>query len=162
MGWRTTLLTGLAGLLLMGFASDASAAEGRRGGCRRGDRLSIQDLDVTPDPVVEGQRIRGWKVRIRLDAERECDTEIEIREGNELAGGPRRYTLRPGVNEIDMPAVERYRFSRKEHCFDVAVDLEGTRRPVDAARKFCAQQRPSWTLREPGDRGGPPPYRERF
>ena len=161
MGWRTTLLTGLVGLLLIGFASDAGVAEARRGACRRGDRIGIEDLDVTPDPVIEGQRIRAWRVRVRLDGDRECDTEIEIREGNEVAGGPRRYTLRPGVNEIDMPAVERYRFSRREHCFDVVVDLEGTRRSADAARKFCAQQKPSWSLCEPGDRdgGGPPPRR---
>lgn len=153
MRWfQTTLATALFGLLLMGVVSDAAAAEGRRGGCRRGERLNIQDLDVSPDPIIEGQRLRGWKVKIRLDADRECDTEIEIREGNEVAGGPRRYTLRPGVNEIELPAAERYRFQGREHCFSVVADLEGTRRPVDAGRKFCAQQRPSWSLREPGDR----------
>jgi hypothetical protein len=155
MRWfQTTLATALFGLLIMGVVSDAAAAEGRRGGCRRGERLNIQDLDVSPDPIIEGQRIRSWKVKIRLDADRECDTEIEIREGNESAGGPLRYTLRPGVNEIEMPAAERYRFQGREHCFSVVVDLEGTRRPVDAGRKFCAQQKPSWSLREPGDRGG--------
>ncbi len=153
MRWfQTTLATALFGLLLMGVVSDAAAAEGRRGGCRRGERLNIQDLDVSPDPIIEGQRLRGWKVKIRLDADRECDTEIEIREGNEVAGGPRRYTLRPGVNEIELPAAERYRFQGREHCFSVVADLEGTRRPVDAGRKFCAQQRPSWSLRDPGDR----------
>jgi len=153
MRWfQTTLATALFGLLLMGVVSDAASAEGWRGGCRRGERLNIQDLDVSPDPIIEGQRIRGWKVRMRLDADRECDTEIEIREGNELAGGPRRYTLRPGVNEIEIPAAERYRFQGREHCFSVVVDLEGTRRPVDAGRKFCAQQKPSWSLRDPGDR----------
>ena len=153
MRWfQTTLATALFGLLLMGVVSDAASAEVRRGGCRRGERLNIQDLDVSPDPIIEGQRIRGWKVRMRLDADRECDTEIEIREGNELAGGPRRYTLRPGVNEIEIPAAERYRFQGREHCFSVVVDLEGTRRPVDAGRKFCAQQKPSWSLRDPGDR----------
>jgi hypothetical protein len=153
MRWfQTTLATALFGLLLMGVVSDAASAEGRRGGCRRGERLNIQDLDVSPDPIIEGQRIRGWKVRMRLDADRECDTEIEIREGNEVAGGPRRYTLRPGVNEIEIPAAERYRFQGREHCFSVVADLEGTRRPVDAGRKFCAQQRPSWSLREPGNR----------
>jgi hypothetical protein len=162
MRWlHTSLLAALFGFLLMSVVSDAGAAEYRRGACRRGDRLSIEDLDVTPDPIVEGQRIRGWKLRIRSDAQRECDTEIEVREGNEVAAGPRRYTLRPGINEIEMPAAERYRFHGREHCFSVVVDLEGTRRPVDAARRFCAQQRPAWSLSEQGDRRGGTPNRER-
>lgn len=155
MRWfQTTLATALFGLLLMSVVSETGAAEWRRGSCRRGDRLIIQDLDVTLDPIVEGTRIRSWKVRIRSEANRECDTEIEIREGNDLAGGPRRYTLRPGINEIEMPAAERYRFHGREHCFNVVVDLEGTRRQVDADRRFCARQRPAWSLREPGDRVG--------
>lgn len=50
MRWfQTTLATALFGLLLMGVVSDAASAEGRRGGCRRGERLNIQDLDVSPD-----------------------------------------------------------------------------------------------------------------
>ncbi len=64
----------------------------------------------------------------------------------------RRINLNPGVNEIDVQPVEGYRFRGRQHCFDVLVDLEGTRRRVDADRRFCAQQRPSWSLREPGDR----------
>jgi hypothetical protein len=35
----------------------------------------------------------------------------------------------------------------------VVIDVEGNRRRVDADRRFCAQQKASWSLREPGDRG---------
>lgn len=60
MRWfQTTLATALFGLLIMGVVSDAAAAEGRRGGCRRGERLNIQNLDVSPDPIIEGQRLRS-------------------------------------------------------------------------------------------------------
>jgi hypothetical protein len=157
---KITLLAGLFGLLLIGLASDASA-QPYRGSCRRAERIRIQDLDMTPDPIIEGQRIRSWIVKIRLDGDRPCDTEIEIREGNDLVGRAR-YNLRPGVNEIQMQPAEGYRLRGREHCFSVVVDLEGTRRPVDADRQFCARQRPGWSLREPGDRGGGPPYRDRF
>lgn len=127
-------------------------ADWGRFGCRRGDRLEIQDLDVSPDPIMEGQRIRAWKVRVRFDGSRECDTEFEVREGGEVVARTRRISLRPGVSEIEVPPVERYRFHGREHCFDVVADLEGTRRNIDATRRFCARQRMSWSLREYGDR----------
>ena len=141
---QTALLTVLLGLQLLftGPVADATAAErGRGGACRKGDRITIQDLDVSPDPLMEGQRIRSWRVRIRLDGDRPCDTEIEIREGRDLVGRVRDYSLRPGVNEIDVPPEPNYRFQGREHCFDVVVDLEGTRKQVDADRRFCARQR---------------------
>ena len=156
---KTVLLTALLGLqfLLTGVAADAAPAErGRGGACRRGDRITIQDLDVSPDPLMEGQRIRAWRVRIRLDGDRPCDTEIEIREGRDLVGRTRDYTLRPGINEVDVPPAPNYRFQGREHCFDVVVDLEGTRKQADADRRFCARQRPGWSLREPEESGGRP------
>ena len=109
---KNNFLCGFLGAFLLAIAADALAAERERDRCRRGDRLKIQDLDVYPDPVIEGQRIRAWKVRIRLDGNRECDAEIEIRErrGNEVVGRERRRTLRPGSNEFDIRAVDGYRF----------------------------------------------------
>ena len=150
---KTALVTGALGILLISLASDVTGGERRRGSCRGGDRLRIQDLDMSPDPIVEGQYLRLWKVRIHLDSNRECDTDIEIREGNELVGRARDHTLRPGINEIDIQPMAGYRFRRREHCFAVIVDLDGTRRPVDADRRFCAHQSPGWSMREPGDLG---------
>jgi hypothetical protein len=152
---KASFLFAAAGVMLISAATNVSGADRDRGKfeCRGGDRIRIQDLDVSPDPVIEGQRIRTWRVRLRLEGNRECETEVMIREGNDLAGQGRRITLRPGINEIEIPPVEGYRFRGREHCFDVVVDIEGTRRRVDADRRFCAQQRASWSLREPGDRG---------
>lgn len=153
---KTAWLWGALGAMVISAAVNAGAAERERergrSECRRGDRITIQDLDVSPDPLIEGQRIRSWKVRLRLEGNRECETEIMVREGNEMAGQARRVLLRPGINDVDIAPAEGYRFRGREHCFDVVVDLEGTRRRVDADRRFCAQQRPSWSLREPGDR----------
>ncbi len=149
------LLTGLMGILLIGFGLDAMAAERGRG-CRRGDRIKIQDLDMSPDPVIEGQPIRMWRVKIRFDGNRECDTDIEIRDGNNTVARDR-LSLRPGINEINVRPDDRYAFRGREHCLNVVVDLDGTRSQVDADRRFCARQRSSWSLSEPGDRPGAGP-----
>jgi hypothetical protein len=153
MNWiKAVLLSGLLSAPWMNLIGEASAADYGRGGCRRGDRLQIQDLDMSPDPMVEGQRIRSWKVRVQFDGNRECETEIAVREGGEIVAQARRINLRPGINEIDLRPVENYRLRGNEHCFNVQVDLEGSRRDVDAARRFCAHQRPAWSMRERGDR----------
>jgi hypothetical protein len=151
--FKATMVVGLLALLSIGVPSMGEGADYGRFGCRRGDRIQIQDLDLAPDPIMEGQRIRAWKVRIRFDGSRECETEIEVREGGDVVARARRIHLRPGVNEIEVPPVESYRFHGREHCFNVIADLEGTRSEVDANRRFCARQRMSWSLREPGDRG---------
>jgi len=154
MDWvKAALLTGLLNIFLMNMAPELSAAESGRGNaCRRGDRLQIQDLDVSPDPIVEGTRIRSWKVRLRFDGNRECETEIAIREGGDVVAQARHVMIRPGVNEIDLRPTENYRFRGREHCFNVQVDLEGSKRDVDAAKRFCAQQKPAWSMREQSDR----------
>jgi len=154
MNWiKAALLTGLLSAPFVNLMGEASAADyGRGNACRRGDRLQIQDLDMSPDPMVEGQRMKSWKVRIQFDGNRECETEISVREGGDIVAQARRVNLRPGVNEIDLRPVENYRFRGNEHCFNVHVDLEGSRREVDAARRFCAQQRAAWSMRERGDR----------
>jgi hypothetical protein len=60
--------------------------------------------------------------------------------------------MHSGVNEIEIPARDNFRFRGREHCFNVQVDLDGTRQQIDADRRFCATQRTMWTMREPDDR----------
>jgi hypothetical protein len=119
--------------------------------CGRDHRLYVADLDMVPDPVREGDRIRSWRVRLRADASGECQTTLRIRErrDGDLVGLARVYHLRPGMNDINFDPVERYRFSRGEHCFEVIADIAGTGRAVDAARTFCAREGPGrrWSLR---------------
>ncbi len=155
MAWiKAAFLTALLSTLAMNLTPEVTAADrGRGNSCRRGDRLNIQDLDMSPDPVIEGQRIRAWKVRINFAGQRECDTDVFIREGNNTVGQARTFKLRPGVNEIDIPAADSFRFRGRELCFNVQVDLEGSRQQIDADRRFCATQKTVWSMREPGDRG---------
>lgn len=156
MSWLKALfLTSLMSAFFMTPALEAMAAEwAKRQDCRRGDRIQIQDLDVSPDPLIEGQRIRSWKVRLRFDGKRECDTEVLVREGRNVVGHERSFRLRPGTNEVDVRPSGNFRFGGREHCFNVQVDLEGSRQDVDASRRFCAVQRTVWSMREPDERGG--------
>jgi hypothetical protein len=149
---KVGFLAALIGLSVLTFSWDAESAEHGRNACRRGDRVRIQDLDVSPDPLIEGDRIRGWRVRIHLDGGRQCETDIEIREGDEVVARQSNHTLRSGINEIQIQPMERYRFHRREHCFEVVVDLEGTQRKVDAEKRFCAHQAKAWSMAERGDR----------
>ena len=150
--FKGSMVVAFLALMSIVVSSIGEGADFGRFGCRRGDRIEIQDLDMSPDPIMEGQRIRAWKVRINFAGARECETEIEVREGGDVVARTRRINMRPGVNEIEVPPVERYRLHGQEHCFVVVADLEGTRRNIDAAHRFCARQRMGWSLREPGDR----------
>ncbi|HWP24180.1 MAG TPA: hypothetical protein VNM15_08410 [Candidatus Binatia bacterium] len=119
--------------------------------CGRGHRLQIVDLAMSPDPVSEGQRIGQFRVNLRADGSGECETRLQIREsdGNELIAAERVYRLRPGINPITLEPEGRYRFSRREHCFDVLANIENTPRRIDAARRFCAREIGGrrWSLR---------------
>ena len=155
MNWiKAALLTGLLSTFMPHYNADLMAAEWSQGryGCQRGDRLNIQDLDMSPDPVAEGQRLRAWRVRIDFSGRRECETDVLIREGGSIVGRVRNYRMQPGVNELEIPVVENFRYTGREHCFNVQVDLDGSRQQIDAARRFCARQRATWSMREPEDR----------
>lgn len=109
--------------------------------CGGAHRLRVVDLDISPDPIAEGQRINRWLVRLRADESGECRTTLRIKEvsGDEV-GRARVFRLRPGNNSIEIEPNGRYRFTRSEHCFQVTADIAGTRRAIDAARRFCARR----------------------
>jgi hypothetical protein len=123
--------------------------------CGGGHRLQVVDLDMSPDPIAEGQRINRWLVRLRADSTGECRTTIRIyeRPGKDLVAQAGVRRLRPGINDIEMEPVERYRFNREEHCYQVTADIAGTEEAVDARRRFCARRAPGagrrWTIQRP-------------
>jgi hypothetical protein len=147
------LLAGLLSFFLLRMGWEASGAERRRDNCNRKDRVRIEELNMSPDPVVEGQRVRGWKVTLQFDGGRDCQTDIEIRDREDnVLGKQENVNLRRGTNEIAIRPDDRYQFRRKEHCMKVVVNLEGTQKDVDAKRQFCAQQKNSWTMTKGGGR----------
>lgn len=139
--------------VFLGMAVDVNAQERRRDSCRRNDRVSIEDLDMSPDPIVRGQRVRAWRVKLYFEGSRDCETEIEIRDSdNYVVARESRVDLRRGINEINIHPDERYEFRGKEHCMKVILNLEGSGKDVDAKRGFCARQKPAWSMREDGER----------
>ena len=148
-GWL--LLVFAAWMLQSCVVQEQGRYEGGRYAYCGEHRLRVADLDMTPDPIAQGERVRTWRVRIRSDGREECQTTLRIRErtDGDLVGRERVYYLRPGLNTIDFDPLEDYRFHRREHCFEVIADIAGTGRPVDAERTFCARQIAGnrWSLR---------------
>jgi hypothetical protein len=118
--------------------------------CGSGHRSRLENLETSPDPITDGQRINRWRVSLNAEGPGECRTTIRIyeRPGNELIAQERAFRLRPGFNEIDLEPNQRYRFDKEEHCYQVTADIAGNFRPVDASRRFCARRHSKgrWTL----------------
>ncbi len=113
--------------------------------------LMVQDLDMIPDPAVQGQPLQRWIVKLRADGNGECATRILVRDRDQVVGHAVAWTLRPGVNTIPVPVTPGYRMQAADHCYTVLADIQNTQRPLDAARQFCARMTPprppSWSLR---------------
>jgi hypothetical protein len=109
--------------------------------------LKVLDLDISPDPVREGERVR-FRLTVGNQSPHSGRATLILKDRNEIVAEAREVQIRPGQNRIEFPWT-RYRFSRNDHCFLVEVDLDRTRRPVDAARAFCAWRASGgWTLAE--------------
>jgi hypothetical protein len=107
--------------------------------------LRVNELTISPDPVRTGEEARfgvtvhnrsSWTGRVRL----------LVRDRDEVAAEAPDVLIRPGANRLELPRTG-YRFNREDHCFTVLVDIEGTWRPLDLARRFCAERtQGGWTL----------------
>lgn len=65
-----------------------SSAQPRRPSCTGSHRLSVSHLDMSPDPVANGQAIQRWRVVLNVDGDGECDTVLQVKEdrGGEIVG----------------------------------------------------------------------------
>ena len=128
----------------------------------RPENLRVLQLEVSPDPVREGQRV-GFRVTIANGSRNSGRVTLAIKDKDELISEVRDATLRPGDNQVNFPETS-YRFSRSDHCFTVEADIEHTRSSIDLAKQFCAKRTNlGWTLSDSGmvsDRGIGPLYVE--
>jgi hypothetical protein len=143
----------IIGLALTASLQGCSLGNGDGGGwasCGKSAKLQLVDLDMSPDPVTEGGRVKSFRVSLRSDGPTDCETQVQIREtlGTNSIGTNSKSRLRRGVNRINVEPESSYQFSRQEHCFVVVADIEGNWWPVDAVRRFCARQSGKrWTLK---------------
>jgi len=107
--------------------------------------LRIIQLEMKPDPVREGQLIT-FQVMISNQSSYSAKVSLYIKEKDRVLSSLHDIRIYPGYNQVVFPE-SPHRFSRDEHCFTVEMDIERTRRPVDAVRKFCARRSYyGWTL----------------
>jgi hypothetical protein len=139
---------------VLGLTALAGCATGGSGQgwslCGKQTKMRIVDLDISPDPISQGQQIRSWRVVVQADTDGECATTLQVQErpGNITVGTKRVYYFRPGSNEVTVQPDTRYRFSQARHCFVVIADIEETPRAIDATGNFCAQREGNnWTMR---------------
>jgi len=153
--WMRRLLMGTLGALAMLWLTMGAEA-GQRIFCGKNHNIVITDLDMSPDPLERGQRIKVLRVTVQVDGTGECETTFELREkpSRELVAQKSGRILKPGINRIQLEPEGKYRFRAREHCFEVLADIERTRKPVDSREAFCAREKDGgrWTMKERGDR----------
>jgi len=107
--------------------------------------LRVLQLDMLPDPVWEGQRIR-FEATLSNLSHYSTRLSLFVKDRDEVVTSVQDILIKPGHNRIIFPHTG-YRFSRREHCFSVEVDIERTKRPIDVVREFCARRtHQGWTL----------------
>ena len=122
----------------------------------RPEDLKIVELEFSPDPIRQGQRI-SFKITIANASRRSGRITLTIKDQDEVIIEAEDVHIHSGENRIDFPATN-YRFSRSDHCFAVEADIENTRRPIDLSKEFCARRTSNgWTM---SDRGISPLYVE--
>ena len=115
----------------------------------RPEDLRIVQLEFSPDPILQGQRV-SFQITIANDSRQSGRMTLVVKDRDEVIIEARDVNIYPGENRVNFPATN-YRFSRSDHCFTVEADIEHTRRPIDLAREFCAQRTlRGWTLGETG------------
>jgi hypothetical protein len=143
-------------LAVLWIYSNGEAAERRGVSCGKEHNMRITDLDMSPDPIERGKRVKMWRVTLEVDGTGECETTIEVREkpDRELVARASRARLKPGRNEIRLEPDAKYAFRKKEHCLEVQVDIEKTRKSIDEREGYCARETEGgrYTMKERGDR----------
>lgn len=128
----------------------------------RPENLKVLQLEISPDPVREGQRV-VFRVTISNGSRYSGRVTLAIKDKDEIISEVRDAPLKPGDNQVEFPG-SSYRFSRSDHCFTLEADIERTRSPLDVAKEFCAKRTNlGWTLSDKGivsDKGIGPLYVE--
>jgi hypothetical protein len=110
--------------------------------------LRVLQLDMNPDPVRENQRV-SFYATLSNHSKSSGRVDLFILDRDEVVTAAYDVFLRPGDNRISFPLAD-YRFSRRDHCFTVEVDIEKTRKPIDIAKEFCARKTfQGWSMTAP-------------
>ncbi len=115
----------------------------------RSENLRVLQLEFSPDPVREGQRL-VFRATIFNNSRYSGKVTIVIKDRDQIISEVTNAILKPGDNQVAFLETS-YRFSGPDHCFTVEADIERTRKIIDAERQFCAKRTSSgWTLSDKG------------
>lgn len=121
---RGLIAVGLGLAVVGGTAWDALAGGPVRP-CLAPLKLRVEDLDMSPDPVPEGQPVQSFSVM--LTSEQECTSRIEVRDQkNRLVARGGLGTIKQGRHSYTIPAVRDYRLSEPKTCFKVFAEARAT------------------------------------
>lgn len=110
--------------------------------------LRVLQLEMTPDPVREGQWV-SFQAVVSNRSRHSGRVSLFIKDRDEVVTSVYDVSLRSGDNRIAFPQTH-YRFHRQESCFTVEVDIERSKRPIDLATEFCARKTyQGWSMRTP-------------
>lgn len=111
---------------------------------KKGGNISVEDLEMFPDPVSPGQEVK-FTVRLKNDG-RPIRGNIRIQDRDQIVAQIENAAIPRGLIEFQFPR-SQYAFQRMDTCFTVTVDVERTHYPVDASRKeYCANP-VAWSLK---------------
>lgn len=113
------------------------------------ERLSVEELIMSPDPATPGQEVR-FMVRLRNDW-RPIRGAIKVQDKDQVIVQTDVVNIPSGLTDFQLPR-SRYTFQRMDTCFTVTVDVDRTPYQVDATKEYCANPT-AWTLKgRPRDR----------
>lgn len=121
------------------------------GSCAKPPKFEIESLAFFPDPLPEARKIDQWRAIIRSDSSEICPATLAIVEAGKSEPITReaKAELTIGVNNVLFYAVDSYRMSGTELCFELAAYINGNKAPMESPRPFCAQtiDRGWWSMR---------------
>ena len=121
------------------------------GACARSPDLEIVSLVMVPDPLPESRKIDQWRAIIRSDSPDLCNVTLGVVEAStdKLVTIERQIEISLGANEATLLALEAYRLSGTEICFEVSAHMHGQPITLKSQRRFCARiiDRGWWSMR---------------
>ena len=115
----------------------------------RPEDLRVLQLEISPDPVRQGQRV-AFRVTLSNGSRHSARVTLAIKDKDETISEVRDALLRPGDNQVNFPE-SSYRFSRSDQCFTVEADIDRTWSRIDTSMEFCAKRTNlGWSLSDKG------------
>ena len=111
----------------------------------RAEDLRVVQLEFSPEPAREGQRI-SFRLTVVNESRHATRIDLTLKDRDEVIAEANDINISPGENRIYFPE-RNYRFSRSDHCFSVETEIDQRWRSIEMVEEFCARKtNRGWTL----------------